>query len=135
MTILRDYKIIEDIKVFESEVPENHPDFDASTLDEIFEKEEKHFWFIKRKKIILRIIRNFINSEQKIIEIGAGTGNIAKYLFENGYKNISVGDMHFKGLKYAKQYGISECYQFNVLDSPFENEFDAVCLFDVLEHI
>lgn len=35
MTILRDYKIIEDIKVFESEIPENHPDFDASTLDEM----------------------------------------------------------------------------------------------------
>ncbi|WP_141266834.1 bifunctional 2-polyprenyl-6-hydroxyphenol methylase/3-demethylubiquinol 3-O-methyltransferase UbiG [Thermodesulfovibrio sp. Kuro-1] len=135
MTVLKDYKIIDGIKVFDSEIPENHPDFDASTLDEIFEREEKHFWFITRRKIILRVMRNFIDTEQRIIEVGAGTGNISKYLFENGYKNICVGDIHMKGLKYAKKYGISECYQFDLLQSPFENEFDAICMFDVLEHL
>ena len=43
--------------------------------------------------------------------------------------------MHLSGLKYAKEYGIKECYQFNLLDTPFEDEFNAVCMFDVLEHI
>ena len=72
---------------------------------------------------------------EKIIEIGTGTGNVSRYLQNNGYKNISVGEMHLSGLKYAKDYGIKECYQFNLLDTPFEDEFDAVCMFDVLEHI
>ena len=70
-----------------------------------------------------------------IIEIGAGTGNVSRYLHNNGYKNISVGEMHLSGLKYAKEYGIKKCYQFNLLDTPFEDEFNAICMFDVLEHI
>ena len=43
--------------------------------------------------------------------------------------------MHLNGLTYAKNYGIKECYQFDLLKTPFENEFDTVCMFDVLEHI
>jgi len=43
--------------------------------------------------------------------------------------------MHFNGLKYAKSYGIKECYQFNLLNSPFVDEFDNILMFDVLEHI
>jgi len=72
---------------------------------------------------------------EKIIEIGAGTGNVSRYLQNNGYNDISVGEMHLAGLKYAKGYGVKECYQFNLLDAPFQEEFDAVFMFDVLEHI
>ena len=48
---------------------------------------------------------------------------------------MSVGEMHSNGLQYAQSYGIKDCYQFDLLDSPFENEFDVICMFDVLEHI
>ena len=72
---------------------------------------------------------------EKIIEIGAGTGNVSRYFVSNGYKRISVGEMHLRGLRRAKGYGIKECYQFNLLDTPFEDEFNACFMFDVLEHI
>ena len=72
---------------------------------------------------------------EKLIEIGAGTGNVSRYFVSNGYKRISVGEMHLRGLRLAKGYGIKECYQFNLLDTPFEDEFNACFMFDVLEHI
>ena len=133
--IIKPYKIIDNIKVFDSQIDESHKDYNAKGLDNLYKAEEKHFWFIVRKEFILQNMQQYIDKHRKIIEIGAGTGNVSRYLQKHGYENISVGEMHLNGLKYAKDYGIKECYQFNLLDTPFENEFDAVCMFDVLEHI
>ena len=133
MTI-RDCKEIDGIKIFD-EANENHSDYNAKGLDNLYAQEEKHFWFIARKEFILQNFKRYINKNEKIIEIGAGTGNISRFLKQNGYDNISVGEMHINGLKYAKSYSIKKCYQFDLLNTPFKNEFDTVCMFDVLEHI
>lgn len=133
--IVQEYKDVGGIKIFHADVDEKHSDYNAQGLDNLFAEEEKHFWFIARKEYILQNIQKYISSDKKIIEIGAGTGNVSRYLQENAYTNISVGEMHNNGLRYAKSYGIKECYQFDLLNSPFKNEFDTVCMFDVLEHI
>lgn len=133
--IVKEYKEIDNIKIFHENMNESHEDYNSKGLDNLYMQEEKHFWFIARKEFILHTVVKYIKSKDKIIEIGAGTGNIARYLQKNGYKNISVGEIHLNGLKYAQSYGMKDCYQFDLLDSPFENEFDVVCMFDVLEHI
>lgn len=123
------------IKIFNQNKDELHADYNAESLDNLYSQEEKHFWFISRKEFIFQNFQKYIKLDDTIIEIGAGTGNVSRYLKKKGYRNISVGEMHLKGLEYALSYGLNECYQFNLLDTPFENEFDTVCLFDVLEHI
>jgi 2-polyprenyl-3-methyl-5-hydroxy-6-metoxy-1,4-benzoquinol methylase len=133
--IIKDYREFDGIKVFHENIDDNHSDYNAKGLDNLYSQEEKHFWFIARKEFILQSLKPHVDANDKIIEIGAGTGNVARYLQKNGYENISVGEMHLNGLRYAQSYGMSECYQFDLLDAPFENEFDTVCLFDVLEHI
>ena len=133
--LLHKYKEIDGIKIFHDDIDDDHTDYNAQGLDNLYQAEEQHFWFIVRKEFIFKQMKNIINMSSKIIEIGAGTGNVSRYLKQNGYKNISVGEMHLNGLKYAKGYGIKECYQFNLLNTPFKNEFDTVCMFDVLEHI
>jgi 2-polyprenyl-3-methyl-5-hydroxy-6-metoxy-1,4-benzoquinol methylase len=133
--IIKEYKSIDEIKVFHQNISEEHADYNAQGLNNLYKQEEKHFWFIARKEFILQNFKKYIKNSSNIIEIGAGTGNVSRYLQKNGYENISVGEMHLNGLKYAQSYGIKKCYQFNLLDSPFENEFDIVCMFDVLEHI
>lgn len=129
------YKEIDDIKVFHEDTEADHQDYNAKGLDNLFAQEEKHFWFIARKEFIYTHMSRYVSKASKVIEIGAGTGNVSRYLKLNGYENICVGEMHLNGLKYAKGYGIENCYQFDLLRAPFENEFDAVCMFDVLEHI
>ena len=133
--IIRDFSEQDNIKIFDRDIGENHADYNAQGLDNLYAQEEKHFWFIARKEYIFQTIKQFISMNEKIIEIGAGTGNVSRYFQNNGYKNISVGEMHLNGLKYAKDYGVKECYQFNLLNTPFEDEFNAVFMFDVLEHI
>lgn len=133
--ILKPSKVIDDIIVFDGNIDIDHSDYNVKGLNSLYQAENKHFWFIARKEFILENIQKYINKTDKIIEIGAGTGNVSRYLQKNGYENFSVGEMHLNGLKYAKEYGMKDCYLFNLLDSPFENEFDAVFMLDVLEHI
>lgn len=133
--ITQKHKEIDGIKIFHDDIDENHSDYNSNGLDNLYKAEEKHFWFMARKEYILQNFNKYIQQKSKVIEIGAGTGNVSRYLNLNGYEDISVGEMHLNGLKYAKSYGMKECYQFNLLNTPFEKEFDTVCMFDVLEHI
>ena len=133
--ITRDFIDKEGIRIFDENIEESHTDYNAKGLDNLYSQEEKHFWFIARKEYILQNFNKHIDVSSNIIEIGAGTGNVARYLQQHKYENMSVGEMHLSGLKYAQSYGIKECYQFDLLNAPFENEFDVVCMFDVLEHI
>ncbi|MEW5833256.1 MAG: class I SAM-dependent methyltransferase [Campylobacterota bacterium] len=133
--ITREYQVIDDIKVFDNNIIEEHRDYNAQGLDNLYQAEEYHFWFIARKEFIFSQIKNIIEMTSNIIEIGAGTGNVSRYLQSHGCQNLCVGELHLNGLKYAKSYGIETCYQFDLLKSPFQEEFDGVCMFDVLEHI
>ena len=129
------YKIIGGIKVFHS-AQFDHDDYHAQGLENLYHAEEKHFWFISRKKFIYQMMSKYIHFDAKVIEVGAGTGNVSHYLLEQGYKDVSVGEMHFNGLRYAKQqYGIKECLQFDLFNAPYVDEYDVVCMFDVIEHI
>jgi len=133
--IIRNYIDSDGIKIFDNDILDNHSDYNAKGLDNLFQSEERHFWFHARKEYIFDNMQKYIPKEAKIIEIGTGTGNVSRYLKQNGYDNVSVGEIHLNGLKYAKEYGIKDCYQFDLLHTPFDNEFDSICMFDVLEHI
>ncbi len=134
--LLRQYKVQNDIYIFDEYINENNEDYNASGLDLLFDNEDWHFWFVGRKEFILKNILKFVSKNDKILDLGCGTGNIAKYFMEKGFSNISVCDMHLKGLKYAKSKGVKNCYRFDLLrPPPFFEEFDVICMFDVIEHI
>ena len=120
--------------IFEPTLLEQHSDYDPQGLDIIYSEEKKHFWFIARRERIHKLFAKFIHKNSKIIEVGAGTGSVTRYLIEKGY-DVSSGEIHISGLKYAKSYGVKNCYQFDIYKQPFEKEFDAVGMFDVLEHL
>ncbi|MDQ7057296.1 MAG: class I SAM-dependent methyltransferase [Ghiorsea sp.] len=133
--LLQEYKEMDGIKIFHDDIDEHHADYNSQGLDNLFKEEERHFWFLARKEFIFQSMKSVIKFTSKVIEIGAGTGNVSRYLKEKGFSNIAVGEMHSNGLRYAKSYGIDECYQFDLLRAPFAHEFDTICMFDVLEHI
>jgi SAM-dependent methyltransferase len=135
MSVLKEpRRVIDGIACYTKEVPESHEDYHAVSLDNLYAAENRHFWFITRRERILTTVSRYLSSGCRFLEIGAGTGFIARALQTAGYK-VAVGEIHLSGLRYARDKGIMECYQFDLFDPPFENEFDAIGMFDVLEHL
>ena len=122
------------IVCFKSDVDEKHADFHASGLDTLYASEKEHFWFVARREKIVKLFKKHTKKSARVLEIGAGTGYIAQGLQKERYQ-VAIGEMHLSGLKYGKQSGIEECYQFDLFDPPFIEEFDAIRMFDVLEHL
>lgn len=111
--------------------------FDASTFEFLSEMEQKHFWHIGRRKIILNVLRRNIPNlgESRMLEIGCGNGSILDYLKQDGL-NIEGGDIFVEGLRFCQQrMGSVALYQLDVMALPFYNDFDIIGIFDVLEHI
>ena len=134
--IVRDYKNINDILIFDEDIAEGHiEDYPQGGLDNLYQAEEFYFWFLARKEFLARRFQRYVLKNSSILEVGAGTGNVARYLMAQGYHQISAGDTDAKGLEYAKGYGVKALYKFDLLKPPFKDEFDVVNMFDVLEHI
>ncbi len=122
------------LTIFSSDVKEDYDHFNANILERIHEDENKNFWHLNRKKYILDLFRKYIDKNNHILEIGAGTGNVTKMLVDHGYK-AAAGELHIKGLKFAQKYGITELYRFDLFNNPFKDHFNAIGMFDVLEHL
>ena len=132
--IVKPLRIVNGIKIFTSDIEENHPDYHGKYHENISSVENKHFWFISRRERIVDSFLKLLPVKSRVLEIGAGTAYIAKELQNAGFR-MAVGDLHFSGLLHARSKGIEECYQFDLLAPPFVNEFDGIGMFDVLEHL
>jgi 2-polyprenyl-3-methyl-5-hydroxy-6-metoxy-1,4-benzoquinol methylase len=122
------------IHIFIDQQDQLNEQYNIAGLRRFYKVEQDHFWFVMRKKKILSFFNKYVRKNDEILEVGAGTGNIAQALMQEGYK-LSVGELHYEGLLYAQSYGMKNCYQFDIMSPPFEEHFDVVSLFDVLEHI
>lgn len=123
------------IILFEPGTLPDHDDFKSEGLDALYRHERNHPWFIHRLGVIRKAFLAHVAKDEDILEIGAGTGHTARALLGEGYRKLSLGEIHRSGLLYAKQYGLEELYQFDLRSPPFRDHFDVVSLFDVLEHI
>jgi 2-polyprenyl-3-methyl-5-hydroxy-6-metoxy-1,4-benzoquinol methylase len=78
------------------------------------------------------------NKNARILEIGFGTGIFIKYLLEKGYKNIYGIELSEEETDFVKKnvHDNVECVdKTEDFLEKHQNEYDFVCMFDVLEHI
>jgi len=111
--------------------------FDAAAFEFLFKMEQKHFWHVGRREIILDVLRRNVPNlmKSRMLEVGCGNGSVLAFLKNNGIE-IEGGDIFTEGLTFCRQRVDSvPLYQLDVLALPFHEEFDIVGLFDVLEHI
>jgi SAM-dependent methyltransferase len=111
---------------------------EPSFYAEYFEIEDRHWWFVGRREIFLRLLDRLLppsrnGRPRRILDVGCGTGTMLLHLAR--YGSVQGVDADEEAVRFCRQRGI-EYVQRAEVPLPFEPEaFDLVTLLDVLEHV
>ncbi len=99
--------------------------------------EDRHWWFVGRREIILEILRRYVSPHQgrRLLEIGCGTGGNLRFLL-NYYRCAGV-DIAPEAVRYARERVSCPILEgdFRELSPELFHDVDVVLLADVLEHL
>jgi SAM-dependent methyltransferase len=111
--------------------------FPEKSFDHLPAQEERSFWFRGRNRLIDWALREYFPDGSSLFELGCGTGVVLAALHGSRPELELVGGEPFAaGLEVArKRLADVPLYQLDGRRLPFEEEFDVVGAFDVLEHI
>jgi SAM-dependent methyltransferase len=111
--------------------------FKAEYFDHLATIEKDNFWFRSRNSLIVWALKRYFPSFRSFLEVGCGTGFVLQGIAKAFPEAETIGSEIFvQGLKFAA--GRVPTGQFLQMDGrriPYQNEFDLIGAFDVLEHI
>lgn len=110
--------------------------FNPDYYDKFFRLEETHFWFQHRNEIVLWAYEKFFPDSRSFFELGCGTGFVLSAI-EKKFPEVKIygGEIHTKGLSFAQRRVTKAAFfQLDARNIPFEEEFDVIGAFDMLEH-
>ncbi|HLW70001.1 MAG TPA: class I SAM-dependent methyltransferase [Candidatus Binataceae bacterium] len=129
---------------------EDMASYDAEYTPELFEHHlrnlKEHFWYLGRSRFILRAFEREsaalwgARRGLHAIDLGGGSGGWVRYLYErhsDRFERLALADSSPKVLELANAVippGV-ERIQIDLNHLPWQNLWDVVFLFDVLEHI
>jgi SAM-dependent methyltransferase len=98
-------------------------------------QQESHWWFRARRQILSRMLdRLALPEDSKILEIGCGVGGNIPLL--KNYGDVTAVEMDEFAAKHTSQTYAIKVVQGSLPDDlEIKEQFDLICLFDVLEHI
>lgn len=82
---------------------------------------------------IYTCIKPYINKESKILDIAGGYGEVAQYLLNEGYANVTVLEMKPECIKYIKEKGLN-VIEGNFLEVDINEKYDMLICSHDLEH-
>ncbi|MBA3580918.1 MAG: class I SAM-dependent methyltransferase [Gammaproteobacteria bacterium] len=111
--------------------------FKSSYFSELARLEEANFWFQARNRLILWGLEKYCKNFKSFLEIGCGTGYVLSGISKQfPHSTISGSEIFIDGLAFAAARLPSVNFmQMDARNIPFEEEFDVIGAFDVLEHI
>jgi SAM-dependent methyltransferase len=111
--------------------------FKSNYFSELARLEEANFWFLSRNKLIMWALENFCPNFQSLLEIGCGTGYVLSGISKKFPRSTLFGsEIFIAGLGFAAaRLPSAKFMQMDARSIPFENEFDVIGAFDVLEHV
>jgi SAM-dependent methyltransferase len=116
---------------------ENGNTYEADFFAQLFKLEAKNFWFSSRNKLLIWILKSTFPIAQSFLEVGCGTGFVLSEV-ERSLPHLTCigGELFTIGLNFANhRLPKTELLQMDARFIPYEDEFDVVGAFDVLEHI
>ncbi|SRR6266508_1695140 len=109
----------------------------VSMGDEWFEMADlEHFWMIRRFEVLRKLCGQELHSKLNCAEVGCGQGVLQRQLEIGFGLKVDGFDLHLKALK-RNVSTRGDLYYYDVHDRhpQFAGTYDALFLFDVLEHI
>jgi SAM-dependent methyltransferase len=111
--------------------------FDAAQFPKLAAVEATNFWFRARNELLRWAIRRHAPTATSFLEIGCGTGYVIAGIAQALPRARLWGSEIFTaGLAFAaRRLPGAKFIQMDARNIPFQDEFDAIGMFDVLEHI
>ena len=112
--------------------------FDPTLFERLLEVEPKSFWFRARNRLIVSALRRHFPEARSLLEVGCGTGFVLAGVRAAFPDLRLVGSQLFpQALEHARERlgDAVELVELDAREMPYENEFDVVGAFDVIEHI
>jgi SAM-dependent methyltransferase len=111
--------------------------FKATYFSQLARLEQVNFWFRSRNKLLLWVLEKYCPNFQSLLEIGCGTGYVLSGISKEYPRSTLFGsEIFIAGLGFAAaRLPSAKFMQMDARSIPFENEFDVIGAFDVLEHI
>lgn len=130
-------ELFEGCLTFSPGLAKNNEGFKSGSFDNLVELEAGNFWFRARNRLIIWALQNYFPEARNFFEIGCGTGfvlsGIEKVLLR---LELFGSEIYSSGLSYAaKRLKSALLFQMDARAIPFDDEFDIIGAFDVLEHI
>ena len=111
--------------------------FSAEFFERLIRVEAQHFWFRARNELIAWAVRRYFPAARTFLDAGAGTGQVTRAMRELlPDVQMTACEVFTAGLAWAgRQQTRAELVCADVRRLPWEDEFDVVGAFDVLEHV
>lgn len=122
---------------FNPELTASYDGFNAGFFASLAQLEEGNFWFESRNRLLIWALGRYFPAAKILLEIGCGTGFVLSNI-KREFQNINLfgSDIFSEGFTYAKnRVPEATFFQMDAKQIPFEDEFDVIGAFDVLEHI
>jgi SAM-dependent methyltransferase len=125
------------IPEFAPELARSSAHFPMEAVARMAELEQRHFWFRARSELIATLIARYFPDGRSLLEIGCGTGLVLARLHDAFPRVALTGaDLSLDALEIARRrVPYATLAQFDIRTVPYEEEFDIVCVLDVIEHL
>ena len=106
-----------------------------SAYDEMFEIEDKHWWYLGLHDLIMVILDRFLpNRPLRVLDVGCGTGGLMSIMAKSGHQVDGV-DVSPDALAYCRKRGLRTLIRADLNDwTPEPDCYDVITCIDVLYH-
>jgi SAM-dependent methyltransferase len=117
---------------------EGLPGFDPHYFSALAEVQDRHFWFVGRRQVILEAMQRTVPdlADRSLFDIGCGSGGLLRFLGESGVSVAGACDAYLESLRLVRRHLAAPLAR---VDEgrlpPLAPGLTLVGLFDVLEHI